>query len=63
MEETEVAPSSSLIMGKWDHGERESTCNLVSQDVKLDQIKREVFPRNTWGVKVEEHTILKSVPG
>lgn len=46
MEETEAAPSSSLTMRKWDYGEGESPCNLVRQDVKLGQIKREIFPRN-----------------
>lgn len=61
MEEIEVVFSSSLIMRKWDYGEGESLCNLVRQDVKLGQIKREIFFRNNQRVKVEEYIIFKRV--
>ena len=40
MKETEVVPSSSLNIGKWDYGERESPCSLVSQDVKIRPNKK-----------------------
>lgn len=54
------SPSSNLITGKWNYG-GESSHILVRQDVKLGQIKREIITKSTWGVKVEEDSILKSV--